>query len=102
MKGTIVIIAILIAVLAASGVALSTGDGGKTLVYGGGGQGKVVFDGRVHASKGMVCNDCHLTLFQTQKKALITMADHSTDRACFACHNGKRAFNTCTECHRKI
>ena len=101
MKGTIIVIAVLVAVLAAGSTAFST-DGGKALVYGGGGQGKVVFDGQVHASKGLTCNDCHRTLFQTQKKALITMEDHGTDKACFACHNGKRVFNTCTQCHRKF
>ena len=101
MKGTLVVIFILMALLAVSGMALST-ENGKTIVYGGGGQGKVVFDGRVHASKGMVCKDCHLLLFRTQKKALITMEDHGTDKACFACHDGKMAFNNCTECHRKF
>jgi len=90
-----------LAVMAFSSSVLATGDG-KSLIYGGAGQGKVIFDGRVHASKGIVCKDCHMTIFQTQKKALITMGDHSVDKACFVCHNGKKAFNDCDQCHRKF
>ncbi|PKU26066.1 substrate-binding domain-containing protein [Telmatospirillum siberiense] len=75
---------------------------GETILYGGGGQGRVTFDGQLHASKGYVCNDCHLQLFQTQKKGLITLADHKKDASCFACHNGKAAFKTCDGCHRDV
>ncbi len=84
-----------------SAAALATG-GGKALLYGGAGQGRVIFDGRTHASAGLVCNDCHTKLFETRKKALITMEDHSKEKACFACHNGKRAFSDCGSCHRQI
>jgi phosphate transport system substrate-binding protein len=73
---------------------------GERLIYGGAGQGKVVFDGQVHAAKGMVCQDCHAGLFATRKKALITMDDHGTDTKCFGCHDGKRASNACIDCHR--
>jgi phosphate transport system substrate-binding protein len=73
----------------------------RLLVYRGGGEGKVVFDGRTHASAGLVCNDCHLDLFATAKRGLITQDDHGKPRACFACHDGKRAFDTCESCHRK-
>jgi hypothetical protein len=31
---------------------------------------------------------------------LISMADHSGDGKCFACHDGKIAFATCEQCHR--
>ncbi|NLI31086.1 MAG: hypothetical protein GX423_13555 [Nitrospiraceae bacterium] len=101
MKGTVFIMMALLAVLAFSSSALAIGDG-KALMYGGAGQGKVIFDGKVHASKGMVCTDCHMTIFQTKKKALITMDDHGADKACFVCHNGKKAFNDCDQCHRKF
>ena len=101
MKITAVVIIVFLVVLAFSSTAPATGDG-KSLIYGGAGQGKVIFDGYVHASKGMVCKDCHMTIFQTQKKALITMGDHSADKACFVCHNGKKAFNDCEQCHRKF
>ena len=76
---------------------------GKTLSYTGGGEGKVVFDGRTHAGKGLVCNDCHLQLFATRKMALITMEDHEKKgRQCFACHDGAKAFDNCSSCHRKL
>jgi c(7)-type cytochrome triheme protein len=79
-----------------------------TFNYRGGGQGTVTFDHGMHASKGYVCVDCHTKfpptgtqLFQTQKRGLFTAADHSSDGKCFACHNGKIAFATCDQCHRK-
>jgi thiosulfate reductase cytochrome b subunit len=82
------------------------------LQYRGGGQGKVVFDHQLHASKGCRCNDCHTDfsgtgkqLFATRKQALISFADHHTATRCFACHNGKKeapeAFDKCVQCHRK-
>jgi len=80
----------------------------KALNYRGGGQGVVVFDHRWHASKGYTCLDCHMRLastgtqlFQTQKQAMIVIADHGSDRKCFACHNDKTAFSQCGQCHRK-
>jgi thiosulfate reductase cytochrome b subunit len=98
----------LVAVLAAVAVvgALSIGTaaatgGGKTLLYGGAGQGRVVFDGRVHAAAGFRCTDCHADLFTTQKQARITMEDHGQAKACFACHDDRKAFATCESCHRK-
>jgi c(7)-type cytochrome triheme protein len=77
-------------------------DKGKTLSYRGPSEGKVVFDGRTHAGKGLVCNDCHLKLFSTRKKALITMEDHEKGSQCFACHNGAKAFSDCAPCHRRL
>ncbi len=77
-------------------------DQGKTLRYAGWGEGKVVFDGRTHAGKGLVCNDCHLKLFATRKRALITVDDHEQGSQCFACHDGSKAFNDCASCHRKL
>ena len=89
----------LLALVVLGKAALATSD--KALLYGGAGQGKVIFDGRLHASKGYVCNDCHSAIFDTQKKALISMDDHSSTTKCFACHNGTKAFNDCEKCHRK-
>lgn len=100
MRHLIILIMILACLFAAAGAG-ATGDG-KRLLYGGAGQGKVIFDGRIHASVGFVCNDCHLEIFQTAKKALITMDDHKTGKACFSCHNGTKAFNECEKCHRKF
>jgi phosphate transport system substrate-binding protein len=89
---------IALAVAACSSAAFATHD--KALLYGGAGQGRVIFDGRLHASKGLVCNDCHSAIFATQKKALITMDDHSKAIACFVCHDGTKVFNDCEQCHR--
>jgi thiosulfate reductase cytochrome b subunit len=75
---------------------------GDTLVYRGGAQGKVVFDGRLHAAQGLNCSACHSSLFATQRIGRITMAEHGTNKACFACHDGKRAFDTCGSCHRIV
>jgi c(7)-type cytochrome triheme protein len=79
---------------------------GKTIVYRGGEQGRVVYDGRVHSGKGYSCRDCHTDfartgkqLFETQKKGLISLPDHDTDTKCFACHNEKIAFASCEGCH---
>jgi phosphate transport system substrate-binding protein len=90
------------ALLLASGSTLATPAGAPPLLYGGAGQGRVIFDGRLHAAQGLACNACHATgLFATKKQALIELADHGTDRACFRCHDGKRAFDACERCHRK-
>jgi phosphate transport system substrate-binding protein len=87
-------------VMALTAGAGATG-GGRIIAYGGGGEGKVIFDGRTHAAAGLRCGDCHPVLFQTRKLALIALEDHGTDRACFSCHNGKKAFADCAGCHRK-
>ncbi|MBT0664166.1 substrate-binding domain-containing protein [Geobacter pelophilus] len=81
-------------------LAFATGQG-KSLNYGGAGQGRVIFDGRVHAAKGYVCKDCHSSLFETRKQAKITMDDHAGSGKCFGCHNGKTALADCAACHRK-
>jgi len=82
-------------------------DRGKSILYRGGEQGKVIFDGQIHASKGFYCRDCHtdyaktgIQLFETQKKGLISITDHDTGTKCFACHNGQTAFSECQGCHR--
>ncbi|SCM73043.1 substrate-binding domain-containing protein [Desulfovibrio sp. 86] len=74
----------------------------KTLRYGGGGQGTVVFDGPLHASKGFVCNDCHVSIFPPAQKAHITMEDHFKGVACFTCHNQVVVSRDCGFCHRKF
>lgn len=74
----------------------------KTLRYGGAGQGTVVFDGPLHASKGFTCNDCHLSLFAPEQKARITMQDHFQSTSCFTCHNQVNASRDCGFCHRKF
>ncbi len=83
-----------------------------TLTYRGGGEGKVVFDGQLHAAKGYRCNDCHTAfeangqqkgaLFTTHKTGLINMDTHGSGTQCFACHDGATAPNQCESCHRKV
>ena len=54
---------------------------GKTVDYAGGDAGKVVFDGKIHADKGLKCNDCHTKIFKMKKGAdKITMADMNAGR----------------------
>lgn len=80
---------------------------GKTVEFADGAAGKVIFDGKVHADKGLKCNDCHTKIFQMKKgSAKITMAEMKEGKNCGACHNGTKAFNTtdkenCTKCHKK-
>lgn len=95
---------ILVLGLAALALALATPAGatpdGKMIVYGGAGQGKVVFDGRLHASMGFACKRCHPDIFPTRKKALISIDLHGNGASCFACHDGTTASFDCQSCHR--
>lgn len=80
---------------------------GKTVEYAGGGAGKVVFDGKIHADKGLKCNDCHTKIFQMKKgTAKMKMADINAGKFCGECHNGTKAFKSsdaanCAKCHKK-
>lgn len=96
--------ALLLLVLSLSCFAADPGS----VVYRGGGEGKVTFSHHLHARKGFVCLDCHTAyrgtgkqLFQTRKQGLITIANHGSEVQCFACHNDKVAFSKCDQCHRK-
>lgn len=110
MRATIGKAARLTAAAVAGTLALAAGatGSGTSLLYRGAGEGKVVFDGRVHAGKGYGCNDCHkqfaptgTALFATQKRALIDMPAHKQGSQCFACHDGKTASKECESCHRE-
>ncbi len=91
---------------AASAVAVPPG---KTVEFQGGGAGKVVFDGKVHADKGAKCADCHTNpkLFAMKNGGdKITMADINAGKSCGTCHDGKKAFKAgdaanCGKCHKK-
>jgi len=81
---------------------------GKTVEFDGKGGGKVVFDGKVHADKGLKCADCHQSgLFKMKKGGdTITMKDMDAGKSCGACHNGTKAFSSkdaasCAKCHKK-
>jgi|GEM_PF-73841 len=70
--------------------------------------GKVTFDGKVHADKGLKCADCHSKpkLFEMKKGGdKITMAAMNEGRFCGTCHDGKKAFSVketvdCVKCHQ--
>jgi c(7)-type cytochrome triheme protein len=79
---------------------------GKTVDYAGGANGKVVFDGKIHADKGLKCNDCHTKIFQMKKGSKITMDEMNAGKNCGTCHNGEKAFKSsdaanCAKCHKK-
>lgn len=69
--------------------------------------GKVVFDGKAHADKGLKCNDCHGKIFKMKKgSAEMTMESLNKGKFCGECHNGTKAFKTddpqaCAKCHKK-
>ena len=80
---------------------------GKTLEFDGKAAGKVIFDGKIHADKGLKCDACHTKIFKMKKgTAKMTMADINAGKFCGECHNGKTAFKSsdaanCAKCHKK-
>jgi c(7)-type cytochrome triheme protein len=105
MKVLTLIVTIAVAVMFA-GTAMAVNPG-KTVEFPDGAMGKVVFDGKVHADKGLKCNDCHTKIFQMKKGSTkITMADMNAGKNCGECHNGTKAFASkdaanCAKCHKK-
>jgi c(7)-type cytochrome triheme protein len=89
-------------VLAVSAFAVPAG---KTVEFEGKGAGKVVFDGKTHADKGLKCADCHPGVFKMKKGGdAITMADINAGKSCGTCHKeGGKAFpgKDCAKCHKK-
>jgi c(7)-type cytochrome triheme protein len=69
--------------------------------------GKVTFDGKGHADKGLKCVDCHSKIFKMKKGSTgMKMADINAGKFCGECHNGTKAFATnkpenCSRCHKK-
>ena len=79
---------------------------GKTVEYPGGSNGKVIFDGKVHADKGLKCSDCHPKIFPMKKGTKMAMADINAGKFCGTCHNGEKTFKSsdpanCAKCHKK-
>ena len=70
--------------------------------------GKVIFDGKTHANKGLKCADCHSKpkLFEMKKSGdKVTMAAMNEGKSCGTCHDGKKAFSVkaagdCAKCHQ--
>ncbi|MGE5893953.1 MAG: cytochrome c3 family protein [bacterium] len=103
MRKMFVLAIVIIIAVAFVGAAFAV-PAGKTVDYAGGDAGKVVFDGKKHADKGLKCNDCHPALFQMKKAATkITMKDINEGKQCGTCHNGTKAFKAteCAKCHVK-
>ncbi len=101
-----VLVLILVALsLVFAGLAVAV-PSGKTLEWESS-AGKVVFDGKSHADKGLKCNDCHTKIFKMKKgSAELKMADLNAGKFCGECHNGSKAFKTddpanCAKCHKK-
>src|SRR5208283_2064351 len=65
----------------------------RTVVWEGGGAGRVVFDGTLHKNKGFKCHDCHTRVFNNMTPATpptrMSMKDMDAGKLCGACHNGK-------------
>lgn len=103
---TMVLLLTLLITIAFVGSALAVPPG-KTVEFAGSKEGKVVFDGKKHADKGLKCTDCHTKIFQMKKStAKMTMADINAGKFCGTCHNGEKAFKSsdaanCSKCHQK-
>ena len=94
---------VIMVAFAGSGLAVSPE---KTVEYAGGSAGKVIFDGKIHADKGLKCTDCHTKIFPMKKGTKITMAEINEGKYCGVCHNGQEAFKSsdpahCGKCHKK-
>ena len=79
---------------------------GQTMEFTKSPMGKVVFDGNLHPSKGIMCDGCHPAVFEQKKGAAkITLADHEGGKFCFTCHKeGGKAWpskDNCAKCHKK-
>jgi c(7)-type cytochrome triheme protein len=104
MRLTVQILVLLtITVFAAGAFAVPSG---KTVEYAGGSAGKVIFDSKIHAEKGLKCNDCHTKVYPMKKGPGLKMADLNAGKGCGACHNGEKTFKTsdpanCAKCHKK-
>jgi c(7)-type cytochrome triheme protein len=101
----------ILAVLAALGLSIGNVMAvppGKTVEFASP-MGKVTFDGKVHADKGLKCADCHSKpkLFEMKKGGdKITMAAMNEGKFCGTCHDGTKAFSVkgpadCVKCHQK-
>lgn len=99
------LLAVVLAAVLAFGSAMAV-PSGKTVEYAGADKGKVVFDGKVHADKGLKCPECHTKIWPMKKGTAMKMADLNGGKFCGTCHDGKKAFKTsddknCAKCHKK-
>ena len=107
MKIQATLVALLMAVFAGSAYAVPPG---MTVEFEGGGLGKVIFSGKIHAEEGFKCPDCHTKLFKQKRGSnAITMSAIGKGEYCGACHNettvspkGVQVFGPkkhCSRCH---
>lgn len=88
-------------------VALGTAFAQKDAKFEGGKEGSITFVHKTHvAGQKLKCTDCHDKLFTKKREAKITKADHSEQKFCAVCHDGKKAFSMtaeadCAKCHKK-
>jgi len=101
------IIGVVLCSLAGSAYAVPIG---AQIRYEGNGAGEVVFDGTMHASKGLLCADCHEANFTTNalfemKRSpnnTITMRKIELGMFCGNCHDVSATdFRSCSKCHHK-
>jgi c(7)-type cytochrome triheme protein len=103
----LIVLALVVVVSFVMAVSAYAVPASKTVEFDGKGAGKVVFDGKIHASKGAKCKDCHKGLFKMKKgTAVLTMKDMEAGKTCGSCHNGTKAFGvkdkaSCAKCHKK-
>ncbi len=88
------VFALVVVVTFAMAVSAFAVPAGKTVEFTPKGADKVIFDGKIHADKGLKCADCHQSgIFKMKKGAdAITMKDIGEGKFCGACHNGTKAF----------
>lgn len=107
MKRLLVSVLALAILLAVAVSAFAVPAGRKIEFEAKGGPGKVIFDGQMHAGKGLKCSECHPSIFKMKQGAdAITMTAINEGKFCGACHNGSKAFSAtdptnCGKCHKK-
>ncbi|MEE9524168.1 MAG: c(7)-type cytochrome triheme domain-containing protein [Thermodesulfovibrionales bacterium] len=78
---------------------------GKKVIYNGGEEGKVEFNGKDHRIRGNSCIQCHPDIFIMKGHIKMTMAEIFANKYCGACHNGTDGFDAkkkenCNRCHK--
>lgn len=82
--------------------------GGEIKFEAKGSTGPVIFSHEFHINQQKLkCTDCHTKVFKMKKgEAKIAKANHSEEKYCGVCHNGKKSFSQtkdadCAKCHKK-